>query len=60
MAYIDGYVRGEPARIPDNFTRLWPEIYSAEPPHGEVSEEQSREGDEPIPAARNGRKSKEG
>lgn len=31
MAFIDGFVNGVPARIPDNFIALWPDVYSAEP-----------------------------
>jgi len=36
MAFIDGYVRGKPARIADNLVRLFPDVYSAEPPAGDA------------------------
>lgn len=32
MAFIDGYVRGKPARIADNLVRLFPGVYSVDPP----------------------------
>ena len=38
MAFVDGYHRGKPARIPDNFARLWPEVYSLTSPSAERAE----------------------
>ncbi|WP_336633451.1 MULTISPECIES: hypothetical protein [unclassified Microbacterium] len=32
MAFVQGYVNGEPAEIPDNFVQLWPEVYSLTAP----------------------------
>jgi hypothetical protein len=59
MAFIDGYVRGKPARIADNLIRLFPEVYSADPPQADQpAADSTSEVDVQTEPAAKGRKSR--
>jgi hypothetical protein len=41
MALVPGYVNGEPAEIPDNFARLWPDVYQVAEPAADTKTDES-------------------